>query len=169
MSKELLAGLQIAEGFIPVDMSAAANDGDWVSLENFRSCLVVLYKAVGTAGQDPTLTIEQATSAAGGGAKALNFTRVHSKQAATNLQGTGQFTKVEQAAANTYTHTDGAEQAALWVVEIQSDDLDKANDFKFIRGRVADVGAAAQLGSLLYILGNPRYETAPENAPSVLA
>lgn len=169
MPDQMLSHLQIAQGFLPVDLSAGANDGDWVSLEQYRRCLVVLYGAAGTAGDDPTLTLEQATSAAGGGAKALTFTDIFRKQAATSLLAVGQYTKTVQAAAGSYTEATAAEQALIWVVEVDARDLDHANGFKFIRGRVADVGTNAQLGALLYVLGEPRYVDAPENLASALA
>src|SRR5262245_34257679 len=96
-------GIQISEGFLPVNMATAANDSDWVKVTNFQRLFVVLFKGVGANGEDPTLTIEQATSAAGGSSKGLNFTELFVKQAATNLQSTGQFTKLTQSAASTYT------------------------------------------------------------------
>lgn len=160
---------QIAEGFLPVDMAAAANNGDYVSVANFKHIAVVHFGAVGAAGEPPTLTIQQATSAAGGGVKALNFTRVDVKQAATNLQGTAQFTTVTQAAGNTYTSASNGDKARLWVVEFDADELDVDNGFKFIRATIADVGATAQLGCVLYILTEPRYASQPANMPSVIA
>ena len=56
--------MQIVAGFLPVDMQAGANDGDWINMKMYEHAAVVLLKAAGTAGDDPTLTIEQATSPA---------------------------------------------------------------------------------------------------------
>lgn len=152
---------QIVSGFVPVDMQTGANDGDWVSLANHRHCAVVLFKAIGTAGDDPTLTIEQATDNAGAGAKGLNFTEIYTKQGAL-LTALGQFTRVTQTAASTYTDAVSAELQAIWVVEFDDNDLDADNDFDHIRGRVADVGGNAQLGCLFYVLGEPRYAKEPQ-------
>jgi hypothetical protein len=164
----ILERQQIIEGFLPVDMSVAANNGDYISLKNYKHVAVVLFKAVGAAGEPPTLTLQQAQDVSGTGAKNLTFTRVDTKQAATNLQGTGQWTKVTQAAANTYTSTNNGDKAALWVVEFDSDQLDTNNGFDCLRATVADVGATAQLGCLLYILSEPRFPTAPENMLSAI-
>lgn len=147
----------IAEGFLPVDMQTAANNGDWFSMKQYNHLAIVFFGAVGTAGDDPTLTVTQATDVAGTGAKALNFTDVMVKQAATNLQGTGQFTHVTQTAANTYTSATAAEQALIWVVEVDAADLDVDNNFFFVRGAVADVGGNPQLGCMLYIGCEARY------------
>lgn len=163
----MIDGLQICAGFDPVNMATAANSGDWVSLKDYESCLVVFYKGAGTAGDDPTLTLEQATAAAGTGAKALNFTRIYHKQG--TLTSVAQFTEVTQAAANTYTDATSAEIAAIWAVEVKADDLDVGGGFYFIRASVADIGANAQLGAVLYILGKPRYGDAPASLPTAIA
>lgn len=148
----------ISAGFVPVDLQTAANDGDWVSLKDYHHVSVVLFKAAGTAGDDPTLTMEQATSNAGAGAKALPFRNIYVKQG--TLTAVGVFTRVDQAAAATYTDLVSAEAQAIWVVEFDSDELDVDNAFNHIRGRVADVGGNAQLGCMLYILSEPRYAQA---------
>lgn len=167
----LLSHVMLAEGFLPVDTQTADNTGDWVSFENYGKILVVFYKALGTANDDPVIDLNQATSAAGGSAKALNFTTLYTKQAATNLQSTGQWTKVTQAAAASYTfNASSAEQALLACIDVDARDLDVDNDFKFLRADVGDTGSAgAQLGALLYIAYNPRYSLAPANMLSILA
>jgi hypothetical protein len=151
----LIEQLQIACGFVPVNMASAANDGDWVSLKSYQWLLIVLFKGAGTAGEDPTITVEQATTVAGGGAKALNFTEIYKKQGA-DLFAIGQFTKVTQAAGNTFTDGTLAEEQAIVVVPIKADTLDTAGGFDCVRGRVADVGASSQIGGLFYLLGGAR-------------
>ena len=155
----LIESLQIVSGFAPVDMQTGANTGDWVSLANYNHVAAVLFKAIGTAGDDPTITCQQATDNAGTGAKALNFTTLHVKQGA-DLTAIGQFTKITQASANTYTEATSAEAQAIWVVEFDAQDLDVANGFDHFRVTVADIGANAQLGCLLYLLSEPRFHEA---------
>lgn len=166
---KLLERLQIVEGVPPVDLQTGANDGDWVSLKNYRRVIVMFHSGIGTNGEDPILTMEQATDNAGAGAKALTFATIYRKQAATNLAAVAQWTKTTQVAAATYTNTDAAEQSALWLVEFEAGDLDVDGGFDHIRARVADVGGAgAQPGSLHYILGDAVHERAPENMLSAL-
>jgi len=149
----------ISSAFVPVDLQTGANDGDWVSLKNYHHVAIVFFKALGTAGDDPTLTVEQATTNTGTGAKALNFRNIYVKQGAL-LTAVGIFTRVDQAAANTYTDLVSAEAQAIWVVELDSDELDVDGGFDHIRGRVADVGGNAQLGAMLYILSEARFAQA---------
>lgn len=162
----------IVGGFRPVDMSAAANDGDWVSLKHYKHVSIVFWGAIGTAGQDPTVTVQQASAVAGTGAKALNLNsaKVFKKQAATDLTAVGQWSSAAaDVSTNTWTNTDAAEQEELVVIEIDADELDVDNGFDCVRATVADVGAAAQLGALFYILSEPRYQAQPTSMPSAIA
>ncbi len=157
---------QIACGFVPVNLATAANPGDWVSMENFKRLAIIFFKGAGTAGDDPTITVTQATDAAGTGSKALNFQRVARKQGA-DLFAIGQFTTTAPAAGNTFTNDTLAETQAIIVIDIDANELDVNNGFKFVQATVSDVGTNAQMGALLYIPYWPRY--AQLELPSVLA
>jgi len=170
MNSLLLERLQIAAGFLPVDLQTATTGlrtGDWVSMRHYGQILILLFKDQGTAGDDVTLTIQQATSASGGSAKGLDFTTLHSKLA-TDLFTVGQWTKNTQSAGSTFTSDDSGENELMWAVEFDASELDVAGGFTFVRGSVNDVGTNAQLGCMIYILGNPRYAEAPTSNPSVL-
>jgi hypothetical protein len=158
--KRLADEIQIAAGVVPVNLATAANDGDWVSLKHYRHCAVVLFKGAGTAGEDPTLTMEQAQDVSGTGAKALTFTRIDAKQGA-SLFTIGEFTRITQAAAATYTNLTLAEDLAILVVEFNAEDLDADGGFDCLRARIADVGAGSQIGAILYLLTDPRYTPPP--------
>jgi hypothetical protein len=160
MNRHFLEKNQVVAAIIPVDMAAAANNGDWVSLKNYGRVAVILFKAAGTANDDPVFTLRQAQDVAGTGAKALNFTRMDSKVGVQT--GIGQFTTTTQAAANTYTDLVSAEAQAVMVVDIKAEDLDTDNGFDCVQLQIPDVGANAQLGCALYILHEPR------NAKAVL-
>jgi len=166
MNQHFLEKVQIASGFVPVDLQTGANAGDWVNMENYGRCAVVFFAAVGTAGDDPTLTLLQATDVAGTGSKAVTFTRVDHKQGA-DLEAVGQFTEVSQTAANTYTDATSAEILKIWVVDIMAEDLDIDGGFSCLNAAVADVGLNAQLGCMLYMLHDPRIVTAA--LPSAIA
>lgn len=163
----MIDGLNIAAGFVPVNMATAANNGDWVQAKDYESILIVLFKGAGASGEPPTLTVKQASDAAGTGAKALNFTRVYKKDNA-DVTTVGQWTEVVAAAGNTYALAAGDTQSII-AVEVKADDLDVANGFCFVQGSVADVGATSQVGGLLYILGKPRYGAAPASLPTAIA
>ena len=165
----LLEQINIVEGFPADDLQTGANTGDWVSLENYKRIAVCFVSGVGTAGDDPTLTILQATDVAGTGSKALNVvtTQAFKKQAATSLASTGAWSSASaDASTNTLTNATAAEQSCLWVAEFSADQLDVDNGFCGVSATVADIGNNAQPGYLFYILGEPRY---PAGATSMLS
>lgn len=128
---------------------------------------IVIFKAVGTAGDDPTISVKQATDVSGTGSKALGFTEVRKKQAAPNLLAVDQFTKSTSASPatndtfnttnGTYTNSDLAEQAAIIVIDVKAEDLDVNGGFDCIQVSIADIGTNAQLGCVLYFGHEPRY------------
>lgn len=161
MHKGFLEGChQIAAAFVPVDMQAGANNGDWVNMANYQRVLAVLFKAAGTAGDDPIFKLQQAKDAAGTGAKDLLFTTIYSKVGAA-LTALGQFTKITQAAATSYTDATSAEAQAIIAVEVLAEQLDSDGGFTHIQLSVADVGGNAQLGCGFYIGCCPTYEVEP--------
>jgi hypothetical protein len=160
---KLVENAQIAAGFVPLDLQTQ-RDGDWVSMKDFNHLTVVFYKGVGTAGDNCIVTLQQATDNAGAGAKALTFTEIWRKQAA-DVQTVGQFTKTTQAAANTFTNTNAADQA-IWALEIDADMLDVDGGFKYVRLTLNDTGVNPQLGCVIYVLTEPR--SAEATPPSVL-
>lgn len=156
MSKKFFPAGQVVPAFMPVDLSTADNEGDWVKFGPQGRCLIIFASSVGTAGDDPQVELEQASSATGTGAKALNFTELRTKRGATAINAVGQFTKVTQAASSTYTDDASAENEFLAVLEIDAEDLDRNNGFNWFRLKVDDVGTNAQLGCGLYVFLDPR-------------
>lgn len=169
MNQHFAEKVNVCQGFLPVDMAAGANDGDWVSLKNYGRCAIVLFKEPGVAGNDPILTLEQAKTVAGGSNKPLSVTEVRKKQAATNLLAVGQYTKStsdspasgDTFSANTWTNSDLAEQAAIVIIDIKAEDLDIDNGFDCLKVSIADVGTAGQFGAVMYFLHDPKYQTDP--------
>jgi hypothetical protein len=147
---------QVVAGIIPIDFETGANNGDWVDMALFDRCTVIIYKAAGTAGDDPVITMKQATDVTGGTNKALNFTRIDAKVG--TQTATGAFTTVTQAAGNTYTDTVSAEAQALWLIEFQASDLDVNGGYTCLQVSVPDTGSAgAEIGTALYILRGARF------------
>lgn len=163
----LLEQVQIVPGFPPANLGSART-GDVVSLKNYRRCAIVFHAGIGTAGDDPTITVLQGTDVAFGTNKALTFTELYVKMDATQLSDVGQWTKVTQAAANTYVDATSAEQEKLWVIEFKAEDLDIANGYDCIRASFADAGTTNQIGAMLYILSDPVNSTAPESMASAI-
>ncbi len=146
---------QVVPAIMPVNLAAGASAGDWVSMKYYGRCAIIFLAGVGTVGQDPTLTLQQAKLVSGASPKALNFTRIDVKEA-TALTGVGLFTTLKQAAADSYTTAGSAAEQKLWVVDVKAEDLDIDNGYCTIQASISDVGTNAQLGVGLYILHEPR-------------
>jgi hypothetical protein len=151
---EFLEIADIIPAFSPTDMHTSANNGQWVDLKFVGRLLCVLLKAAGTAGDDPVITLKQATNSAGANAKSLSFTRARTKIGAFGT--TPQWTIATQTAANTYTPTSAA-SPALIAVEIQQTDLDLNNGFSFVQLSIPITGSNSQLGTAFYIAYGVRY------------
>lgn len=160
--KPLTEMFDIVSGFVPVDMQTTANNGDWVSMANYDHCAVVLFKGVGNANDDPTLTLQQATDNAGAGAKDITkITDIYVKQnTVLTAAAEGIWTLVTQTAATNYTDATSAEDQAIWVINLDASNLDVNNGFNHIQGNVADVGGNPQLGCVFYIMWGNRYPQA---------
>ena len=154
-NKDFVEFINISGAITPIDLTTGANAGDWVSLNGYSGVAVVIYSSdAGTAGDDIDITMEQATDVAGTDNKALNFTRIWDKTGATIPAGT--YTLTTQAASNTYTDIDSAENAWIGVIDIKVDDLDVDGGFCCVQLAIADTGTPAHLGCALYMLYGPK-------------
>lgn len=151
--------MQIVSAFVPADFNASAKTGDWVTLKDYQRVAVVLFGAAGSSGTDLTVTLNQATDVSGTGSKALNFTRIDSKEGAA-LTAISQFTKVTQAAGNTYTVVNNEQLQQIYVIDIGKEQLDVANNFDCVQMTV-NAGNAAKVIAGLYILYDPKYGADP--------
>ena len=162
---DLMESIQIVTAFPPSDINSDA-DGDWVSLKNYDGCLVVFHKAAGTAGDDPSIRLRQATDVAGTGAKALTFNHIYHKIGATALSAIGTFTKVELSTAtddldlvsvnSTDLLTDVGE--SLIVVNVRASDLDVDGGFDCLQLLIEgdDIGNSTYAAGF-YLLYGARY------------
>lgn len=158
----------LAAGVVPLDLQTART-GDYVSLKNAGWVDIIIFKAAGTAGDDPDFTLYQATDVAGTSAKVASIiTTIYKKQG--TLSSVTAWTEETQAASEVYSaNATSAEEQAIYVIHVEADQLDTANSFDCIRVDAADVGTNAQLGCVLYMLGGLRKATAPASLPDPLA
>lgn len=164
----LLESIQIVPAWVPGADLNADLAGDWVSLKGFDGCLVVIHKAAGTAGDDMTITLNQATAVAGTGSKALTFAHLYAKVGATALTGIGAFTKYSGTAVSTLDTvtafgTDLLSDVgeSLFVIDVRASDLDVSNSFDCLQvtSEGDDIGNAT-LSDAFYILYGARYPQA---------
>ena len=139
--------------------------GDWVSLALYDSLTVIYTSDVGTAGEDPTVKLRQATSNAGASGKDLVAGQWYVAQDAT-VADVGDAL-AEDGTAGSFE--DDGETACIARIEITADQLDTANDFAYVQVQVSDSGATAgKLGAAVYVLRSARYAQAVTKQPSVL-
>lgn len=167
MNTRLLESINIVTAFEPSDINTDAT-GDWVSLKNYDGCLVVFHKAAGTAGDDPSILLLQATDVSGTSSKALNFSHIYAKVGATALSGVGTFTKYTFTATNDLdlVSVNGTDLAAdtgeaLIVVDVRASDLDVDNGFDCLQLSIEgdDVGNSTYADAF-YLLYGARYPSA---------
>lgn len=149
----------IIESFPVVDLTTAANTGDWIDVKNATGILCVFGSGLGTAAQDPVITFEQGDSATGGNNKAISPRQsspanVWKKQAATSLAAVTAWTDANADQTTNVYDEDGtsAEEDLLVAIYFDAEDFDVDNGFHFIQASVADVGANAQVGFCIWIL-----------------
>jgi len=153
---------QIVPIVMPLDWDTDRT-GDYVSLQGFGKLVVIAVASPGTAGDDPTFTFQQATDVAATGAKDLTvITESWSKQAATDLTAVGTFTRAAQSAATTLAgNATSAEQAKVYVIEINAEQLDVDGGFDCVQVNVAlAASGGAQYGTIIGILCDPRFPQA---------
>lgn len=161
----LLEQIQIVSAFAPgTDINTDA-DGDWVSLKNFHRCLVLFHKEAGTAGDDPSIKLQQASDVAGTGAKALNFDHIYHKIGATALDAIGTFTRIALTTATDDLDLVSVNSVDLLTdvgetligVEVKAEDLDVDNGFDCIRLQIeGDDLSNATKAAAYYILWGAR-------------
>jgi hypothetical protein len=140
--------------------------GDWINLENWDRAYLMLIKPAGTAGDDLSIHLQQATAAAGTGAKDLNFTKLWYKKAASTNDFTtvGTWTAVELTTAtadldlvsvNSVDLATDTVGAAI-LVEVLASSLDVNGGFKFVNNIIEgdDIGNALILNQHWLLVGN---------------
>jgi len=162
------ADYDLSIGLAPVDLSAAAATGKRVDMSGVDSVDVVLVKGAGTAADDPVVTLRASDAATAGTSADLAVISSYSLKDATALAGTETWTAVTQAAGATITDPGGAgtsaEHQQICVIHVRAEDMPAGKPYLSLN--IADVGANAQLGAVLYIVhGNVRETPAALPAP----
>jgi hypothetical protein len=159
----------ISIGVPPSDLSVAASTGKRVYMGGVHSVDVVLVKAAGTAGDDPAVTLVASSAATGGTSANLATISSYHLKDATALAGTETWAKKAQAAAAVIADPGGAgtsaEHQQLAVIHVRGEDMPAGKPYLSLN--IADVGANAQLGAVLYIT-HPTIREDPESLPAAL-
>lgn len=164
-------GFDIIPDIVAGDANADLT-GDWISLVNYQRAYLVIIKPAGTAGDDLAIHLQQATTAAGGSAKDLTWTKLWYKKGSTNnFSAVPLWTAVTLATAASDVDLDGAAtgdlaldtSGAVIIVEVLAESLDTTNGFKFINNIIEgdDVGNALVLNQF-WLLAGARF---PQSIP----
>lgn len=134
MNTKLLEAIDIVMAVPPSDFNGNITS-DYVCLKNYAGCLVVVMKPAGTAGDDLSLQLYQATDVSASGEKALTFDRLYHKVGAQT--GVTQFTRADLATPTADLDTvsvngvdlEADSVEALFVIDIKASELDVSNGF----------------------------------------
>ena len=120
-------------------LDAAGNGGLWVSLRDYYKAVVLIETSGGTASDDLVISVNQATSNAGAGSKALSCVqRWRMMQAAAlNQSAGGVYTLNTQSLGSSFTATGSAGQQSLVVFEINAHSLDATGGYYFVQASIA--------------------------------
>lgn len=143
----------LGTGFVPADMQTA-QAGKRLYMGGLYSVDVVLIKAAGTAGDDPTITLQAHTAASGGTSADLPVITEYFVKREATLDNDEKWEKFTQAAAATIADPGGAttsaEEQQIVVFTVAQEDM--PNGSQYLSANVGDTGSNAQLGTVLYIM-----------------
>jgi hypothetical protein len=170
MAQEGLGRLfDLSAGIVPVDSQTAAMTGNRVSLRNAGAATIVVFKAAGTANDDPVLDLQQHTASTGGTTADLDIIGHYYIKQETTLDGDETWTRVTQTAASEVTlNATSAETQMIVAIPVHAAQL--SDGYDYISLDIADTGAAgAQLISALYILHDLKVQRTPANLVAPLS
>jgi hypothetical protein len=152
-------------GFAPANLQGGIT-GNRVHLKNAGGVTIVVFKAAGTAGDDPTFDVRQHTAASGGASADLDTVDHYYLKAEVTLDGDETWTRYTQTAASEIVDPGGAttsaEEQQILVIEIEADAL--TDGYEWISLDALDpANANAQYGACLYILRDLLVKRAPAN------
>jgi hypothetical protein len=130
--------------------AATSIAGDYISLKNYGGVSILLLVDNTSGTDDGAVTLTQATSVAGGSAKALGFDWVYVNE---DTETSDALTKTA-VTSNTFDAS-GVEKSALYVIEIKAEDLDVDGGFDCLRLNMATVTNGNS--AVVYLLHTPRF------------
>lgn len=158
----MLERAKFVTGCAPAALASTAGDGDYVSMKNYRRLTIVISILNGSTVTGTAVTLLQATDVAATGAKALAFTRMWA-----NVDtGAGDTLTETAVTSNTFTTNTTNAKGLMYVIELTENDLDRDNNFDCVRFDGAS--AANSVGSVLYILSDPKYAPEGQALPSAI-
>ncbi len=137
-------------------LTSTLGDTLYVSLKNYRRIQIIIYIADGTTVTGTAVTLKQATAVAGTAEKALTFTRMLS-----SVDYPTSALAETAVTSSTFTTQTTNSKDSMYVIEVDSEQLDVANGFDCIRVDATGHAATASRGcSVIYNMFGARYSGA---------
>jgi hypothetical protein len=146
----LAKALKIVFMIEPKNWTGAAGTDEYVNMKAFEKVCFIIQTGA-WAGGTAAVTLVQAKDVAGTDAKALAFTKMYTNDGATTTD-----TLTETTVANNTFNLDAVN--ALYVIEVNSAQLDVDNGFDCVNLHVASPGANNDLYSAIALCYGARYE-----------
>ncbi len=137
-------------------LTSTLGDTQYVSMKNYRKLQIIISIADGTTVTGTAVTLKQAQAIAGTNEKALGFTRMLS-----SVDYPTAALAETAVVANTFTTQVVNSKDSLYVIDVDSSDLDNANGFDCVRVDATGHAATASRGCVvMYALYGARYSGA---------
>lgn len=147
--------LKIIKASALAALSGGAGTGARVSLANYRKCTVIIPISNATTVTGTAITLKQHDAASAGNTKALSFSQAwRNIDVGAAIDNLAAFT----VSSDTFTTDATNSKELLYVMEVDSDMLDWANNYRWFSCQGAS--AVASTAVILYLLSEPRYSGA---------
>lgn len=159
----LFENAKIVTAILPINTTGAAQSGLWVNMKYYNRCEIIILQGA-WAGGTAAVTVNQATSNAGAGSKAVAFGFTYR---GTGAQASGNDQLVKTTVTSNTFNLATANQ--YFVIGIHAQDMDINNGFVWLQVATASPGANADLVAAVYVLYDGTYRGLPSTIPTVLA
>jgi hypothetical protein len=150
----------IGTGIAPVNLATGTNTGLRQFMGGIDEVGVLFIGGAGAAAEPPILTLKQHTASTGGSSSSLAVVTDFWKKPEATLDNDEGWTHVTQAAGATVAGTAQVQQMIYFVVRPE-----QMTTGPYISVDIPSVGAGAQLGTVLYIIGGMSVKDVAENMP----
>jgi hypothetical protein len=158
----LVENSRIVNSGPPLNITGAGLTGLWVSFKN-HTRMSVVFQAGAWAGGTSAVTLNQAKDNVGGSSKAVSFNYAYSS----TISGQTLDVMARVAVVSNTFNISAANQ--LWIVELNSYDIDAQGGFQYVQAVAASPGANADLLSI-FTVSYAGWANAPvATQPTVLA
>jgi hypothetical protein len=153
---KLIEQLGVEQGIDPQNVTGTATTSLWYDLSEYQHIVFIISQGAWPGGT-PAVTLNQATSSAGAGSKALTLTE-YWQMTADQTQAASAWARTA-VVSNTFNLP--ATAHVITIVEADARQLDINNSFKWAQLAIASPGSNNDLLSVVVVLTQPRDQRFP--------